>query len=85
MKKLIFDDITRRCIGSVEGNAEFQGRGLCVPLSSLPADLDLAYPSCLFLASDGAARDFCGALKRAGGKCFVRTVAGDAPVRLASL
>ena len=36
-------------------------------------------------ASDAAARDFCGALKRAGGSCFVRTVAGDAPVRLASL
>jgi D-alanyl-D-alanine carboxypeptidase len=34
--------------------------------------------------SDGNARDFCGALKRAGGNCFVRTVAGDAPVRLAS-
>ena len=36
-------------------------------------------------ASDAAARDFCGALKQAGGSCFVRTVAGDAPVRLASL
>ena len=36
-------------------------------------------------ASDAAARDFCGALKRAGGNCFVRSVAGDAPVRLAAL
>jgi D-alanyl-D-alanine carboxypeptidase len=36
-------------------------------------------------ASDGAARDFCVSLKRAGGNCFVRSVAGDAPVRLASL
>lgn len=36
-------------------------------------------------ASDGAARDFCTSLKRAGGSCFVRSVAGDAPVRLASL
>jgi hypothetical protein len=36
-------------------------------------------------ASDGAARDFCTSLKRAGGTCFVRSVAGDAPVRLASL
>jgi Flp pilus assembly protein TadD len=36
-------------------------------------------------ASDGAARDFCASLKRAGGTCFVRSVAGDAPVRLASL
>ena len=36
-------------------------------------------------ASDDAARDFCASLKRAGGNCFVRTVAGDAPVRLAAL
>jgi D-alanyl-D-alanine carboxypeptidase len=36
-------------------------------------------------ASDGDAREFCAALKRAGGACFVRTIAGDAPVRLASL
>ena len=36
-------------------------------------------------ASDGDARDFCEALQRAGGKCFVRSIAGDAPVRLASL
>ena len=36
-------------------------------------------------ASDDAARDFCASLKRAGGNCFVRSVAGDAPVRLASL
>jgi hypothetical protein len=36
-------------------------------------------------ASDGAARNFCASLKRAGGNCFVRSVAGDAPVRLASL
>lgn len=36
-------------------------------------------------ASDGAARDFCASLKRAGGNCFVRSVAGDAPVRLAAL
>ncbi|WP_157201655.1 hypothetical protein [Massilia sp. Root418] len=54
MKKLIFDEITRRCIGSVEGAAEFEGRGVCIPLSRLPADLDLSEPACLFLASDGA-------------------------------
>ena len=36
-------------------------------------------------ASDAAARDFCASLKRAGATCFVRSVAGDAPVRLASL
>ena len=34
--------------------------------------------------SDGQARDFCVSLKRAGGNCFVRTIAGDAPVRMAS-
>ena len=36
-------------------------------------------------ASDGDARDFCEALQSAGGKCFVRSIAGDAPVRLAAL
>jgi len=36
-------------------------------------------------ASDSQARDFCSSLKRAGGSCFVRNTAGDAPVRLASL
>ena len=36
-------------------------------------------------ASDADARDFCEALQSAGGKCFVRSVAGDAPVRLAAL
>lgn len=35
--------------------------------------------------SDGQARDFCVSLKRSGGACFVRTVAGDRPVQLASL
>jgi hypothetical protein len=54
MKKLIFDEITRRCIGSVEGAAEFQGRGVCIPLDGLPAALDLSDSSCLFLASDDA-------------------------------
>lgn len=36
-------------------------------------------------ASDAAARDFCSSLRKAGGNCFVRSTAGDAPVRLASL
>ena len=30
------------------------------------------------------AKDLCLSLRRAGGSCFVRTVAGDVPVRLAS-
>jgi hypothetical protein len=30
------------------------------------------------------AKDMCLSLRRAGGSCFVRTVAGDVPVRLAS-
>lgn len=34
--------------------------------------------------SDGEARDRCELLQRRGGKCFVRTVAGDAPVQFAS-
>jgi hypothetical protein len=30
------------------------------------------------------AKNLCASVQRAGGSCFVRTVAGDAPVRLAS-
>jgi cell division septation protein DedD len=30
------------------------------------------------------AKELCQSLRRAGGECFVRSVAGDAPVRLAS-
>jgi len=35
-------------------------------------------------ATPSEAKDLCQSLKRAGGKCFVRSVAGDAPVRIAS-
>ena len=35
-------------------------------------------------ASDGEARDRCELLQSRGGKCFVRRVAGDAPVQFAS-
>ena len=35
-------------------------------------------------ASARQAIDLCGSLKRAGGACFVRNVAGDAPVQMAS-
>jgi D-alanyl-D-alanine carboxypeptidase len=35
-------------------------------------------------ASPSEAKDLCQSLKRSGGACFVRTVAGDAPVRIAS-
>ncbi|CAA9521602.1 MAG: hypothetical protein AVDCRST_MAG09-2166 [uncultured Sphingomonas sp.] len=35
-------------------------------------------------ASDGEARALCQQLKRSGSACFVRNVAGDTPVRLAS-
>ena len=35
--------------------------------------------------SSQQAQSLCGSLKRAGGACFVRNVAGDAPVRIASL
>ena len=34
--------------------------------------------------SSRQAFDLCGSLKRAGAACFVRNVAGDAPVQLAS-
>ena len=36
-------------------------------------------------ASQGNAQNMCSALKNRGGACFVRTVAGDRPVRMASL
>ncbi len=36
-------------------------------------------------ASSQEANNLCLSLRRAGGNCFVRTVAGDAPVRIASL
>jgi hypothetical protein len=36
-------------------------------------------------ASGRNAQDMCLALKRSGGACFVRSVAGDRPVQLASL
>ena len=35
-------------------------------------------------ASDGEARDRCEVLQSRGGKCFVRRIAGDSPVQLAS-
>jgi Flp pilus assembly protein TadD len=35
-------------------------------------------------ATPSEAKDLCQSLKRAGGACFVRSVAGDAPVRIAS-
>ena len=35
-------------------------------------------------SSHGQAQNFCASLKRAGSGCFVRSVAGDAPVRMAS-
>jgi hypothetical protein len=34
--------------------------------------------------NSGQAKDLCVSLKRAGAECFVRSVAGDAPVQLAS-
>ena len=35
-------------------------------------------------ASPAEAKDLCQSIKRSGGNCFVRGVAGDAPVRIAS-
>ena len=35
--------------------------------------------------SSGNAKSMCSSLKTRGGACFVRSVAGDAPIRLASL
>ena len=35
-------------------------------------------------ASSDQAKTLCSSLRRAGGSCFVRSVAGDVPVRIAS-
>ena len=59
---------------------------LSLPSSAWAQEAELFDGRNLQLApSDGDARDFCEALQSAGGKCFVRSIAGDAPVRLAAL
>lgn len=54
MSKLIFDDITRRCIGSIDGDGvDYNGSGVCIGTASLRKDLDLGNLSSLFLNIDG--------------------------------
>lgn len=61
-------------------------RGYSPSTARFDSDKGLVYRlSVQGFASDEAARDFCEALQSAGGKCFVRSVAGDSPVRIASL
>lgn len=61
-------------------------RGYTPSTARFDSDKGLVYRlSVQGFASDDAARDFCESLQQAGGSCFVRTVAGDAPVRLAAL
>ena len=61
-------------------------RGYSPSTARFDSDNGLVYRlSVQGFASDDAARDFCESLQQAGGRCFVRTVAGDAPVRLAAL
>ena len=61
-------------------------RGYSPATARFDSDKGLVYRlSVQGFASDEAARDFCESLQSAGGSCFVRTIAGDAPVRLASL
>lgn len=57
----------------------------------LPMSARFASPKGLFyrlsvhgFASDSEARNLCVSLRRQGGTCFVRNVAGDAPVNIAS-
>ena len=56
----------------------------------LPMSARFASPKGIFyrlsvrgFASDAEARNLCMALRRQGGSCFVRNVAGDAPVNVA--
>ena len=57
--KLIFDNITRRCIGTLDGD-NFNGDGIAIDESSLPADLDTSDLSMLFLDPDGVTITFDG-------------------------
>jgi hypothetical protein len=54
MNKLIFDEVTRRCIGTIAGASEgFNGAGLCADVGGLPEGLDNGDLSYLFIGADG--------------------------------
>jgi len=54
MNKLIFDEVTRRCIGTLAGEStNYNGHGLCVDTAGLPEGLDIRDLSSLFIGADG--------------------------------
>lgn len=54
MKRFIFDDVTRRCIGYVEGSAAgYNGNGVLVDADSIPPDVPTTDMDCLYLSDDG--------------------------------
>lgn len=54
MKHYIFDDVTRRCVGYMEGVVDgYNGKGILINSDDLPSDLQVDDTSTLFLASDG--------------------------------
>lgn len=54
MKTLIFDALSRRCIGSIEGDkSAFNGDGVLLDVDALPEGLNLDDTSSIFLAEDG--------------------------------
>lgn len=56
MKRFIFDDVTRRCIGYVEGSTDgYNGNGVLVDADSIPPDVPTTDMACLYLSDDGVA------------------------------
>lgn len=54
MKHFIFDALTRRCIGYIEGAVDgYNGDGVLVNEDSLPVDLVVDETASLYLAEDG--------------------------------
>lgn len=54
MKRFIFDDVTRRCIGYVEGSTDgYNGNGLLVDAGSIPPDVPTTDMASLYLSDDG--------------------------------
>lgn len=54
MKRLIFDAVSRQCIGTEEGGSDvdYTGSGISVDLALLPATLDTSNLSALYLTAD---------------------------------
>ena len=54
MKRLIFDDVTRRCIGYIEGSIDgYNGQGVLVDADSISPDVPTDDMTSLYLSDDG--------------------------------